>query len=472
MRRAKIVCTLGPASKEPAFIGNLIEEGMNMARINFSHGDPDDHAAAVAAVRAEAQKRGRSVAVLQDLQGPKIRVGRFVTGSTELEPGAEFTLTTREVPGTDEIASTTYAGLPHDVKPGDVLLLDDGLLSLDVIEVSPTDVVTRVLIGGTLKNNKGINLPGVKVSAPALTDKDRRDLAIGLQVGVDFVALSFVRSPDDIDEAVRLAVRPDGKRVPIIAKIEKPEAIERLEEIVDKADGIMVARGDLGVEMGAEKVPLIQKRAIDLTNARGKIVITATQMLESMITNPRPTRAEASDVANAILDGSDAVMLSGETASGKYPLLAVRTMARIVEEIECSARFKSRFDAANLDFATSANAIAKAAVVAARQMGASAIACVTESGGVARLVSEYRPEARLVAFTSQDDVYRRLALHWGIEPVKAPQSASFDALLVDIERRLLEGKYARPGDLTVVVVAVPIGAGHSANTLHIHRLKG
>ncbi|HEY1585614.1 MAG TPA: pyruvate kinase, partial [Polyangia bacterium] len=322
----------------------------------------------------------------------------------------------------------------------------------------------------TLKNNKGINLPGVNVSAPALTEKDRRDLAFGMALGVDFVALSFVRSPDDIDEAVKLAVRPDGKRVPIVAKIEKPEAIERLEEIVDRADGIMVARGDLGVEMGAEKVPLIQKRAIELTNAKGKVVITATQMLESMINNARPTRAEASDVANAVLDGSDALMLSGETASGKYPLLAVRTMARIIEEIEDSARFKSRFDAATLDFATSANAIAKAAVVAARQMDAKAIACITESGGVARLVSEYRPEARLVAFSSQEDVIQRLALYWGVETVKSAQSPSFDQLLVDTERRLVEGKFARPGDLVVLVVAVPIGAGHSANTLHIHKI--
>jgi pyruvate kinase len=470
MRRAKIVCTLGPASREPTFIGNLIDEGMDVARINFSHGDPEDHRAVIAAVRAEADKRGRPVAVLQDLQGPKIRVGRFVKGSTELEPGTDFTLTTRDVPGTDEIASTTYAGLPRDVKPGDVLLLDDGLLSLEVIDKSDTDVETRVLIGGTLKNNKGINLPGVKVSAPALTAKDRRDLALGMEIGVDFVALSFVRSPDDIDEAVTLARRADGKRVPIVAKIEKPEAIERLEEIVDRADGIMVARGDLGVEMGAEKVPLIQKRAIELTNAKGKVVITATQMLESMITNPRPTRAEASDVANAVLDGSDALMLSGETASGKYPLLAVRTMARIIEEIEDSARFKSRFDAATLDLATSANAIAKAAVVAARQMGATAIACVTESGGVARLVSEYRPEARIAAFTSQQDVYARLGLYWGVEPLKAAQSASFDQMLVDIEGRLVEGRFAKAGDLVVVVVAVPIGAGQSANTLHIHRI--
>src|SRR3954447_4241449 len=373
MRRAKIVCTLGPASREPTFIGNLIDEGMDVARINFSHGDPEDHKAVIAAVRAEAEKRGRPVAVLQDLQGPKIRVGRFVTGATELEPGADFTLTIRDVPGGDEIVSTTYAGLPHDVKPGDVLLLDDGLLSLEVIEKNDTDVETRVLIGGTLKNNKGINLPGVKVSAPALTEKDRRDLALGMQIGVDFVALSCVRSPADIDEAIALAKRPDGKRVPIVAKIEKPEAIECLEEIIDRADGIMVARGDLGVEMGAEKVPLIQKRAIELTNAKGKVVITATQMLESMITNARPTRAEASDVANAVLDGSDALMLSGETASGKYPLLAVRTMATIIEEIEKSTRYKRQFDDFHMDMATTSNAVARAAVVAQRQLGASAI---------------------------------------------------------------------------------------------------
>src|SRR3954468_11221956 len=369
MRRAKIVCTLGPASKEPTFIGNLIDEGMNVARINFSHGDAKDHEAAIAAVRSEAEKRGRAVAALQDLQRPKIRVGRFVEGAIELEPGADFTLTIREVPGTQDIASTTCQGLPGDVKPGDVLLLDDGLLSLEVIDKNHTDVETRVLIGGTLKNNKGINLPGVKVSAPALTEKDRRDLAFGMQLGVDFVALSFVRSPDDIDEAVHLAVRPDGKRVPLIAKIEKPEAIERLEDIVDKADGIMVARGDLGVEMGAEKVPLIQKRAIQLTNAKGKVVITATQRLESMITNPRPTRAEASDVANAVLDGSDALMLSGETASGKYPLLAVRTMATIIEEIEKSTRYKRQFDDFHMDLPTTSNAVARAAVVAQRALG-------------------------------------------------------------------------------------------------------
>jgi pyruvate kinase len=470
MRRAKIVCTLGPASSDPAFIGHLVDEGMNVARINFSHGNRDDHAKVAAAVRQQAAQRGLPVAILQDLQGPKIRVGRFADGAVELEPGADFCITVRDVVGSADVVGTTYAGLPGDVKAGDTLLLDDGLLQLEVIEVEGPDVHTRVLVGGTLKNNKGINLPGVKVSAPALTEKDKSDLQFGLDLGVDFIALSFVRSPDDVREAVALATR-DGRRTPVIAKIEKPEAVERLEEIIDAADGIMIARGDLGVEMGPEKVPLVQKQAIDLTNAKGKIVITATQMLESMIANPRPTRAEASDVANAVLDGTDALMLSGETASGRYPLLAVRTMARIIEEIECSARYKNRFDTATLELTYLSNAIAKSACVAARQMRAAAIACVTESGGVARLVSEYRPDSNIVAFTSRAEVYRRLALYWGVEPVMKVPAATFDAAVEDVGRELVERRYCKAGDLAVICMAVPFGSGLSANTLHIHQLK-
>ncbi|MEO6954747.1 MAG: pyruvate kinase [Polyangia bacterium] len=473
MRRAKIVCTLGPASSDASVIGQLIDEGMNVARINFSHGDQAGHAAVIATVRAEAKKRDRWVAVLQDLQGPKIRVGRFATGSIELEPGSDFLVTTRELMGDATRVSTTYLGLPHDVKPGDLLLLDDGLLALEVVEVDGQDVHTRVAIGGTLKNNKGINLPGVNVSAPPLTEKDIDDLRFGQRIGVDFVALSFVRSGDDIHRARLLIAECGGnKNTPIIAKIERPEAVEHLDEIIDVADGIMVARGDLGVELGAEKVPLIQKRCIEETNRKGKVVITATQMLESMITNQRPTRAEASDVANAVLDGTDAVMLSGETASGKYPLLAVRTMSRIVEEIESSQRWRTRMDEeAVLEFAFSTNAIAKGAVVAARQVGAKVVAVVSDSGGAARFVSEYRPDARIVAFSSLPGVCSQLALYWGVEPLLMPHSQGFDQLVEHVSTALVQKGIAKKDDLVVQTMAYPVGVGESTNTLHIHRLR-
>src|SRR5262249_41516761 len=334
MPRAKIVCTLGPASSTAERVGELIDAGMSVARLNFSHGSHTDHAAVLQIVRAEAERRGKAIAVLLDLQGPKIRVGKFAAGQIDLKPGAELTITTdTTVVGDERRVSTTYAGLPKDVKPGDHVLLDDGYLSLAVTHVGDHEVKTVVVTGGVLKNNKGINLPGVEVSAPALSDKDKLDIGFALRHGVDYVALSFVRKPDDVAEAKRLLTM-DNIRIPVIAKIEKPQALERLGEIIDAADGIMVARGDLGVELGPEKVPLWQKRIIEETNSRGKIVITATQMLESMITQARPTRAEASDVANAVLDATDALMLSGETASGAHPVEAVRTMARIINEIE------------------------------------------------------------------------------------------------------------------------------------------
>jgi pyruvate kinase len=429
-RRAKIVCTLGPASSSPERIGQLIDEGMNVARLNFSHGEHDVHRRTFDAVRAEARKRGRAVAILQDLQGPKIRVGNFAGGACELEVGADFTLTTEEVVGTAARASTTYQELPHDVKGGDSILLDDGLLQLEVMSVEGREVYTRVVVGGRLSNHKGLNLPGVKVSAPALTDKDRADLAFGLELGVDFMALSFVRSPEDLEEARRLATTADGRHIPLIAKIERPEAVECLEAIVDAADGIMVARGDLGVELGPEKVPLIQKRCIDLTNARGKLVIVATQMLESMINNPRPTRAEASDVANAVLDQADALMLSGETASGRYPLLAVRTMSKIIREIEQSPRFRAlALQAPPFDMQVTTAAVAHAAMVAARQMRSPVIATVSDSGGAARLLSEYRPEAHIVAFTRRPEVYRQLAAYWGVSPEDAPDATTTDGML-------------------------------------------
>ncbi len=471
MRRAKIVCTLGPASSTPEQVGELIEAGMNMARLNFSHGSHEDHAKLINVVRAEAERREKPIAVLMDLQGPKIRVGRFEKGQVELTPGAEFTITTdTSVQGDEHRVSTTYAGLCGDVKPGDQILLDDGYLSLAVTEVTGHDVKTIVVAGGTLKNNKGINLPGVEVSAPALSDKDRADIGWGLRMGVDFVALSFVQRAEDVLEAKRL-LTADGVRIPVIAKIEKPQALEQLEAIIAASDGIMVARGDLGVELGPEKVPLIQKRLIERTNAHGKIVITATQMLESMIHQPRPTRAEASDVANAVLDGTDAVMLSGETASGKYPVESVKTMARIIREIETSAHYRQWIEPPQLEMAVSANAIAHAAVIAAKAMKIKVIACVTNSGGVARLISEYRPEANVVALTDDEVTYRRLALVWGVTPVMIGSVVTTDELMDRVEQILSERGLARAGEYVVITTAVPVGSGSSTNLLKIHLMS-
>jgi pyruvate kinase len=469
MRRAKIVCTLGPSSSTPEVIGRLIDAGMDVARLNFSHGSYDSHLERLRTVRAEAEKRGRSVGILQDLQGPKIRVGTFKTGAVELRPGAAFTITSRDVVGTESIVSTTYKSLPTDVQPGDAILLDDGYLKLEVVSVDGPDVHTRVAEGGTLKDKKGINLPGVRVSAPALTDKDRADLVFGLRAGVDFIALSFVRSPEDVEEAKRLATTDEG-RIPIIAKIEKPEAVARLEAIVAAADGIMVARGDLGVELGPEKVPLVQKYAIEATNRAGKVVITATQMLESMIENPRPTRAEASDVANACLDGTDALMLSGETAAGRWPVEAVRTMARIVNEIESSSWYRLNLEAPALDLPVSTNAVAHAAVVAARQMSLRIIACYSDSGGVARLISEYRPEALIMALTTNEVTYRQLSLYWGVMPVRVAPAATTDEMFGRIEDLLLTHGLAKSGDRVVITMGVPVGSGESTNLMKIHRL--
>jgi pyruvate kinase len=470
MPRAKIVCTLGPASSTPERIGELMDAGMNVARLNFSHGSHEDHARMLQTVRSEAERRGRAIAVLLDLQGPKIRVGRFGNGQVELRPGAEFTISTENIVGDEKCCSTTYSMLPKDVKQGDHILLDDGYLGLAVTSVSDHEVKTVVVTGGVLKNNKGINLPGVEVSAPALSEKDRIDIGFALRHNVDYVALSFVRRPEDVIEAKRL-LTVDQVSIPVIAKIEKPQALERLGEIIDVADGCMVARGDLGVELGPEKVPLWQKRIIEETNKRGKIVITATQMLESMITQPRPTRAEASDVANAVLDGTDALMLSGETASGLHPIEAVRTMARIIEEIERSAYYRASVEVPDLQLATSTNAIAHAAMTAARAMKLKTIIAVSDSGGAARLVSEYRPEAHIVCLTTNETTFRRLALVWGVTPVLIGPSATTEELLDRVEGTLIERNLASPGENVLITMAVPVGAGLQTNVLKIHQIQ-
>jgi pyruvate kinase len=470
MPRAKIVCTLGPASSTPERIGELIDAGMGVARLNFSHGSHEDHARMLQIVRSEADRRGKAIAALLDLQGPKIRVGKLANGQVELKPGAELILTTENVLGDERRVSTTYQGLPRDVKAGDQILLDDGYLGLAVTQVMGNEVKTVVVTGGILKNNKGINLPGVDVSAPALSEKDRIDIGFALRHGVDYVALSFVRRAEDVLEAKRL-LTVDQVCIPVIAKIEKPQAIERLGDIIDASDGVMVARGDLGVELGPEKVPLWQKRIIEETNKRGKIVITATQMLESMITQPRPTRAEASDVANAVLDATDALMLSGETASGLYPVEAVKTMARIIEEIEHSAYYRANVEVPDLQLAVPANAIAHAAIYAARAMKLKTIVAVSESGGAARLVSEYRPEANIVCLTTNDVSFRRLALIWGVTPVLISPAATTEELIDRVEATMIERNLALPGEHVLITMAVPVGAGGQTNVLKIHQIQ-
>lgn len=467
MRRVKIVCTIGPVSSNPEMIDKLVAAGMDCARLNFSHGSHEDHRKVAEWVRNSAARAGRPLAILADLSGPKMRVGRFPNGPITLVAGTRFTLTTRDVPGDENIVSVTYKPLPGDVVPGDRVLLDDGLLGLVVVEVRGEDVICEVETGGPLSNNKGLNLPGAKLSAPALTEKDRIDLAFAVdKLDVDYIALSFVRSPDDVREAQALA-----KGKPVIAKIEKPEAIERLTEICDAADGCMVARGDLGVEMGSEKVPLIQKRIIYEVNQRGKLVITATQMLDSMIRNPRPTRAEAADVANAVLDGTDAVMLSGETASGSYAVESVQMMAAIVREVETAwvSDLKSGIHEAKLEGEWGfANSAARAAAILSFALPLKAIVTFTRDGRTARLLSEYRPRAPIVAVTPKTHVANRLALLWGVAPRLEVPPEDLEETLRTATALLVREKICVKGDAFAMVAGWPPSGG--TNTVKLHSL--
>jgi pyruvate kinase len=469
VRKAKIVCTLGPASSDPERIGALIDAGMDTARLNMSHGTHEAHARVAATVRAEAERRGRAVALLCDLQGPKIRVGTFAGGQVLLCAGQDFVITTRTIEGCQHEVSTDLKELPHDVAPGDTILLNDGLIRTEVVAVAGEDVHTRVVVGGVLKDHKGLALPGVKVTTPSLSEKDLDDLRFAMELGVDFVALSFVRTPEDVLGCRALAQR-EGAPVPIIAKIESTEGVANLERIIEVAEGIMVARGDLGIELGPEKVPLVQKQAIEAANHKGRLVITATEMLESMITNPRPTRAEASDVANAVLDGTDALMLSAETAAGKYPVESVRAMSAIVEEIERSPRYRAHVDPTSLSLHVSTDAVARAAVVAAREIEAVAIACFSETGNTARLLSEYRPEAPIYALTPRETTYRRLALEWGVVPRRVALRTSIDAMIAAAEQELRGAGLGRAGDWIVITMAMPSGPGGATNVLKLHRL--
>lgn len=453
----------------------LIEAGMDVARLNFSHGSHEQHQANIDKLRAASLKCRKAVGILGDLQGPKIRTGRFIKGSTELKEGGTFSITTDEsVQGTDDIVSTTYPFLAADVNPGDRILLDDGLLELRVLETDKKSLLrTEVIHGGVLKNNKGINLPGVAVRAAALTEKDKADLIFGIKAGVDFLALSFVRQPGDIDIA-RQAMAEVGRTVPIIAKLEKPEAIARLDAILDKTDGVMVARGDLGVEIPPEEVPAVQKDIIRRSNLRGLPVIVATQMLNSMIDNPRPTRAEASDVANAVFDGADAVMLSGETASGRYPIESVQMMDRIVLAAESAARTTvslAREMEAPLGLPTHfPDVIARVACEAAQASGATLIAAFTLSGVTARLLAHYRPSVPIVAFSPNQEVRRRLALLWGVVPRVLEPIQETEAMVRRVEEELLARGLAQQGDRVVIVYGAPVGQPGKINSLRLHTI--
>lgn len=471
-RRAKIVCTLGPATDSPKMIVDLIEAGMDVARLNFSHGTFADHARRLQVLRRLARERGRTVAILQDLQGPKIRTGALEhSGHLDLRPDSTLTITTRQVVGKPGLISTNFQALPQEVHRGDRILLSDGLIELRVERVAGTDIACRVVNGGALGEHQGINLPGVPLKISALTKKDLADLEFALRYAVDYVALSFVRSEQDVLK-LKGVLRRAGRNIPIVAKLEKPEAITRLEEILRVADGVMVARGDLGVELPPEQVPLIQKRVVALANARKVPVIIATQMLESMTVHPRPTRAETSDVANAILDGTDAVMLSSETATGRFPREAVRMMDRIISTTESSPRYAGHTRRRPGDESLSVpEAVCESVAHMAEELRLKALAVFTQSGSSARLVSKYRPRVPIFAFSPIRHILPRVGLYWGVTPVHMRHVESTDRMVEGAARRLLELGAVKPGDLIAVVAGTPIARRGTTNLLKLHRIE-
>ncbi|MCC3772199.1 pyruvate kinase [Streptomyces sp. UNOC14_S4] len=470
MRRAKIVCTLGPATDSYEQIKTLVEAGMDVARFNLSHGTYADHETRYRRVRKAAEEAGRSIGVLADLQGPKIRLGRFREGPVLLERGDEFTITVEDIEGDRHVCGTTYAGLAADVARGERILVDDGRVTLEVTAVDGPRVRTMVIEGGMVSDHKGLNLPGVAVSVPALSEKDVEDLRWAIRTGADVIALSFVRSGRDIEDVHRV-MDEEGRRLPVIAKIEKPQAVENLDAIVDAFDGLMVARGDLGVEMPLETVPIVQKRAIKLARRNAKPVIVATQMLDSMIEASRPTRAEASDVANAVIDGTDAVMLSGETSVGKYPIETVRTMGRIVQAAEedllakglppLSERGKPR---------TQGGSVARAAAEMGDFLGAKYLVAFTQSGDTARRLSRYRSPIPLLAFTPERATQAQLNLTWGVEAFLGPMVQTTDEMVQQVDEYLLRIGRCQPGDMVIITAGSPPGVAGTTNLVRVHHI--
>ncbi|MEW6061307.1 MAG: pyruvate kinase [Bacteroidota bacterium] len=472
--RTKIVCTLGPASSSVETLVKMIEAGMDVARLNFSHGSHQDHLEMMNKVRIAAEQTGEPVAILLDLQGPKIRTGK-VKEPMMLTKGERLVITIDDIVGENHRVSTTYQHLPHDVKAGDTILMDDGLLQLKVLESTDREVTTEVVYGGLLKSNKGINLPGVAVSAPSLTEKDKEDLLFGIANDIDYVALSFVRTAADVVHLRNFIIAHIDKRkkLPIIAKIEKNEALKNIDDIIREADGIMVARGDLGVECKTEEVPLAQKMIARKANAAGKPVIIATQMLDSMIENPRPTRAEANDVANAVLDGADAVMLSGETSVGKYPVIVVQTMDTIIRRIETEGRDKLDLED---EIASEQEAVFKAlgrsACVLAKQINAAAIISFSRSGATVKHISRYRPNAQIIAIVDRERIQRRMNLIWGVRSllIKNYDAGDTDTTIARVNQKLVELGYLKPGDYVVITAGIPLMSRNSTNMIKVEKI--
>jgi len=468
MRKTKIVCTIGPSSESLENTKKLIMAGMNVARLNFSHGDFEEHGNRIKNIRQACEELNKTVAILLDTKGPEIRTGKLEVEPIELVQDEYITLTTEDILGDKNRISITYKELPNDVQVGSTILIDDGLIGLTVVEIQGTEIRCRVVNGGTIKSKKGVNVPGVAISLPGITEKDASDIVFGIEQGIDFIAASFVRKASDVLEIRELLKKHNAEHIQIISKIENQQGVDNLDEILEVSDGLMVARGDLGVEIPAEEVPLVQKRMIEKCNLAGKPVITATQMLDSMQRNPRPTRAEASDVANAIFDGTDAIMLSGETAAGKYPVESVLTMSRIAEKAESALNYREMFLKQRIAQETSVTeAISQSVAISALDLNAKAIISSTESGQTARMVSKYRPQAPIIAVTTQDRTLRRLALTWGVTPVKGELATSTDEMFDYALQGGVKSGLVKEGDLVVITAGVPLGRSGSTNLLKV-----
>lgn len=468
-KRTKIVCTIGPACEDKETIRKMIESGMNVARLNFSHGDHEEHKKRIDTIKEVSKELGVYVAILLDTKGPEIRTRKFDKDEIHLKEGEDFTITTRDIIGSDHISSVTYEGLAEDLSVGDKILIDDGLIELEVKEIQGTEIFCRIMNSGIIKNNKGINIPGVKTNLPAITLKDKSDILFGIENSVDFIAASFVRKRQDVLEIKRILEDNSCNDIDIISKIENQQGVDNLMDIITISDGIMVARGDLGVEIPAEEIPLIQKRIIRECNSVGKPVITATQMLDSMMRNPRPTRAEVNDVANAILDGTDAIMLSGETAAGKYPLESIVTMANIAKKTELSLDYKNALkQKARGKNNTITDAISHATCSSAEDLGAAAILAATSTGYTSKMISKFRPMVPIIAATSHEKVARKMALVWGISTIVIDQSKVMEEIFEQSIAKALDEKLIEYGDLIVLTAGVPVGTSGSTNMLRVH----